>query len=407
MTRPGSSEGGLRIAHFVIGRCNPDSANGLDKAVWQLSRAQAELGHPVSVFSLTPKEVLPIPGVDVSNYAPVRWLASVRGRPSSLRDGLLPAALPRSLIQDLTAWRPDILHLHFVHVPQNILLARAATRRRIPYCVTIHGGLSGPARRRHALRKAVFNALFERRYLDEAAFVLAISAEDEDGARRYGVTNTVVVVPNGFDAESLPTRPDRSVLASEFPALAGKRVFLFLGRLDYQQKGLDLLLRAFADGASADAALVLVGPDWRGHEAKLRSLCDRLGLGSRVMFAGAAFGRRKYELLAGADVFVHPSRWEAGVPFSVMEAAALGTPCLVTPASDPNAVFERYRAGLRVRPEAPELAGAIADLARAPAAGLAEMGGNAAALVRAEFAWPIIARTIIESYRTHAAVAHG
>ena len=62
----------MRIAHFCIGRCNPESANGVDKTVYYLSRAQATLGHDVAVFSLTEKSTLPIPGVMVRAYAPMR-----------------------------------------------------------------------------------------------------------------------------------------------------------------------------------------------------------------------------------------------------------------------------------------------------------------------------------------------
>ena len=47
---------------------------------------------------------------------------------------------------------------------------------------------------------------------------------------------------------------------AEHPWLRGRQVFMFIGRLDPWQKGLDLLIEAFARAALRDAAaLVLVG----------------------------------------------------------------------------------------------------------------------------------------------------
>jgi len=55
----------MRIAHVLLGRCNPDSANGVDKTVYYLAHHQASLGSQVAVFSLTVKEPIPIPGAEV------------------------------------------------------------------------------------------------------------------------------------------------------------------------------------------------------------------------------------------------------------------------------------------------------------------------------------------------------
>ena len=74
----------LRIAHFILGRCNPDSANGVDQAVYHFARTQAALGHPVAVFSLTEKPALPIPGVTVFHCS----LCDCRCRSSQNEDGI-------------------------------------------------------------------------------------------------------------------------------------------------------------------------------------------------------------------------------------------------------------------------------------------------------------------------------
>jgi glycosyltransferase involved in cell wall biosynthesis len=373
----------LRVAHFTVGRCRLDSANGVDQAVYHLARNQAALGHEVGVFSLTPKTGIPIPGVRVSTY---------RARS--------PVTVPKRLVADILGWQPDVLHLHSVHVPANVLLAWTLSSA-IPYCVTIHGGLSPVAQKRKRLLKGIFRALLERRYLQRAAFLHAISERDVQGLERYGIANTTVIAPNGIDVEPSSAPPDANRTHSD-ERLRGKRVFLFLGRLDAEVKGLDVLVRAFAASRPQNAVLVLVGPDWRGGQRELETLAGSLGILDAVVFAGPAFGSRKLDFLWSADVLVHPSRTEAGVPFSVLEAAALGRPALLTAASDPAGILGRGGAAMTVEPTVESMTSALRELSTTPLPRLREMGARARDLVAVQFSWTRTVNILIDAYRTHA-----
>jgi glycosyltransferase involved in cell wall biosynthesis len=394
----------MRIAHFCIGRCNPESANGVDKAVYYLSRTQATLGHDVAVFSLTAKPALPIPGVNVRTYAPKHAAAApVHSRLRELLITRSPLNLPRRLVEELLAWQPDMLHLHFVHLPQNIALAMQAERRGIPYCVTIHGGLSRSALSRRRLQKRLFGALIEHRYLKRAAFLHAISAEDLDGLRAYGApTNRVVVAPNGMDPEDLLKPRDPRELRDELPALGDRQLLLFIGRLDPEQKGLDLAIRAFAAARHQNVMLVLAGPDWRGGRARLEAMARDLGVGEQVLFTGPVFGQQKADLLHAASAFVHLSRWEAGIPFSVLEAAAVGRPCLLTTAADPARQLERAGGAIVVEVDEQEIAAGMRRLFSLTEPELVSMGAAAHDLVAREFSWTPIVERLVQEYEQHA-----
>jgi Glycosyltransferase len=184
-------------------------------------------------------------------------------------------------------------------------------------------------------------------------------------------------------------------------AAAQERTFLFLGRLDPGQKGLDLLLEGFALSGLSHARLVLVGPDWRGSERALQTLASQLAIAPSVQFTGAAFGQRKIDLLAGADVFVHPSRWE-GLSFSVLEAAGLGKPCLLTAAADPGGKLGSAGAAVIVPPTADGIAAGLRTFAGMDPTALNEMGRRGRRVAEEEFAWPPVARRIVDAYLTHA-----
>jgi glycosyltransferase involved in cell wall biosynthesis len=383
----------LRIAHVINEPFNLDSANGVQQVVYCLARAQAGIGQSVAVFSREGGVHL------LGAEATPRVSGPVRaGYGWTLRQWLLSPYLEPSLAEDVLAWHPDMLHFHSVHIPQNVALAAHVGRAGIPYCVTVHGGLFRAALRRARLKKAVFNVFFERRYLNQARFIHAVSPHEPDVIRRLGVDRPIVVVPNGLppDANLPALRPD--ALYVENPWLRGRRVFMFVGRLDPWQKGLDLLIEAFAGAGLHEAGLVLVGPDCRGSRRTLAALADRLGISSQLVFTGPAFGEDRANLLAAADVFVHPSRWE-GLSLSVLAAAAAGKPCLITRDADPLGELERAQAAVLVEPTVSSIA---AGLSRAAALGKQElhtMGTRARRMAEAHFTWPSIGGRLVEAYR--------
>jgi glycosyltransferase involved in cell wall biosynthesis len=104
---------------------------------------------------------------------------------------------------------------------------------------------------------------------------------------------------------------------------------LAVGRLS-REKGLDLLLGALTilrrKYGGADLVIAGAGPE----EARLRALCNVLGLESSVRFAGHV--KEPWVFYPGATAFVLSSRHE-GLPNALLEAAAAGLPIVATPAS--------------------------------------------------------------------------
>lgn len=388
------------IAHFTLGRCNPESANGLDKTVYHLASRQAAAGHHVRVLSITSKDALPIPGVDVRVYPPpITAPRFVRG---ALRDLLVdrsPMNLPSRLVRELIDDPPDIVHFHYLQVPQATRLGRMLRDRGIPYCITLNGALVGEAATRRSWMKRIYRALAERSYINGAAFLHAISPVDAHGARAADLAAPIEIVPNGIDAAAVgPVEP--ADLGSRFPTLRGRRILLFLGRLDPEQKGLDVLLEGLALSETG-MGLVLVGPTFRASKEALEADVRRLGLTDQVVLPGPMFAAEKLAALCGADAFVHPSRWEAGVPFSVMEAAACAVPCIVTPAADPEAYLVGGGGAVAAEPEPESLAGAMREVNQMVGRDLERMGESARRVVVERFDWSRIAERIVESYEAH------
>ncbi len=92
---------------------------------------------------------------------------------------------------------------------------------------------------------------------------------------------------------------------------SNKNYILFMGRIEVNQKGLDLLLQAFkATTQAITSDLIIAGSGLRGEVKKTSQLIHSLGLDNRVKLVGRISGQDKQVLFANALFTVIPSRFE-------------------------------------------------------------------------------------------------
>jgi glycosyltransferase involved in cell wall biosynthesis len=149
----------------------------------------------------------------------------------------------------------------------------------------------------------------------------------------------IEVIENGFDPDLLRKRARER---PEIP-LPAKPFIFALGRLS-RQKGFDVLIQAHALALRQGAAshhLVIAGegPDLQ----QLQVQAEELGVADSVTFAG--FLKNPPAVLAKADLFALPSRWE-GFPLALAEAVLLGVPAVSTDCvSGPREILDGGRHG--------------------------------------------------------------
>lgn len=160
---------------------------------------------------------------------------------------------------------------------------------------------------------------FLRWALTRADVVIVLARAELDAYRRFLPGRHVVHVPNAVACTPRPSRP----------AADGPLQLLYLGRL-IRDKGLRELLHALAivnrDGERARLTVAGSGP----HEAELRELASRLGLGGAITFAGPVAGAEKARLLAASDLFMLPTYHKEGLPYALIEGMAAGLPVVTT-----------------------------------------------------------------------------
>lgn len=289
----------------------------------------------------------------------------------------------------------DGVHIHGLWETGTNVAARTARKLGTPYILSAHGMLDPWALSARRLKKALYSALVERANVEGAACLHALTNAEAEDYRRFGSRRPIAVIPNGVE---IPHGLGSERFLQRFPALRGKRIILFLGRL-HAKKGLELLLSAWVSLSSefADAVLVIAGPDAEGYQAVLESKAHAEDAQHSIVFTGMLHGEEKWSALAAAHCFVLPS-YSEGLSVAALEAMGVGVPVVLTTQCHLPEVAASG-AGLVIPAELPALQAALVTmLSHSPEAHV-EMGACAGRLVQQRFSWSVVARQMAELYR--------
>jgi len=261
-----------------------------------------------------------------------------------------------SLLREL---KIDILHTHGgVAGLHGRIAARLAGTPAIVH--TLHG--IHYLHYRNPLLRRLY-VLLERRYSRFTDRLVLVCQSDLRRARRYRLApeGKMTVILNGLDVRPMAKAADLARRRSELGWTPGRPVVGTIARL-HRQKGISHLLQASRRILKAvpETRIVVVGDGPQSDRMRRDAL--RLGLGERCLFLGAR--EDATALLALFDIFVLPSLWE-GLPFVLVEAAALGKPIVATAVDGVPEILEEGQTGLLVPPgDSEALANAVIRLLR-------------------------------------------
>jgi len=296
----------------------------------------------------------------------------------------------------------DIVHTHGIWEYPSIAVTAWHRKFRRPYLVSPHGMLDPWAVRNSSWKKRLAAVLYERDHLAGAACIHALCKPEVQAIRRFGLTNPVCIIPNGVELPPEPEGHPSTAEDSPFgPAIGGRKVLLYLGRI-HPKKGLINLLRAWkahvdANRALANSwALAIAGWDRGGHEAELRRMTMECGVEDSVHFLGPRFGREKDACYRACDAFILPSVSE-GLPLVVLEAWSHGKPVLMTPECNLPEGFAA-RAALRIGGDVAGIAEGMRDLFALSDGERQGIGESGLALVKERFTWSKIAGDMASVY---------
>ena len=274
----------------------------------------------------------------------------------------------------------DVVHATDARTVPTVAAYLASRMAGVPFCLSAHGSLPGSSGLRGAAKRR-YDSLLVRPMLERAALLLA---QTDHEARLYlgagAREEAVQPLPLPLDLAAVPARLEPGFLRGRTGFDAGLPVVLFLGRI-HRLKGLDVLVDALEPMLRAgELGLAVVGRDDGQWPAIAAEHADLLDAGA-VRFVGPLYGEERFHAYADADVFcLTPRHWEE-TSLASLEAAATGTPVVVTEQADVPGLAES--GGGFVVPLEP---GAIREAVREAVARSAEMGPHARSLVERQHA---------------------
>ena len=227
----------------------------------------------------------------------------------------------------------DVVHIHALFTYTSTAAGWVARLRGVPYVVRPLGVLNhwGMQNRRRRLKRWSVR-IVELPILRGAVRIHYTSKQEQLEAVRAGAGElSSVIIPLGIDTSAYRDLPAPAVFQARFPAAVGRRIVLFLSRIDVK-KGLNLLLPAFKEVSRRhpDSLLVIAGDGDPAYVAALRADGERIGLGAgQILWIGSVAGMDKRAALAAATIFVLPS-YSENFGIAAAEALAAGIPSVLT-----------------------------------------------------------------------------
>lgn len=221
--------------------------------------------------------------------------------------------------------RPDLVHAHSL-LNAGVLASEIKKRHKVPFVVTEHSTAYGKGEIASTLGRHARDAA------NSADARLAVSAPFAELLQQYfgASVGTWKVLPNILSAGF-----EKALFAR--PADNGEPFIFINVSMLTARKGIDILLRGFAQSFKKDGNIrLLIGGDG-GQRRVLESLASELGISRQVDFLGRLSRKQVVSAIANSHAYILASHIETfGV--AVIEALAMGKPAIVTRCGGPETI---------------------------------------------------------------------
>jgi glycosyltransferase involved in cell wall biosynthesis len=147
-----------------------------------------------------------------------------------------------------------------------------------------------------------------------------------------------IFIAGGFPEEKIVVKPN-FVFPDDGPGPGKGRYAVFIGRLS-DEKGIQTMVDAWRL-VQKDVPLRIVGGG--PLEALVRQACDQ---DSRISYLGPQPASQVAKLLGDASFLVFPSLWYEGMPRTIIEAFAQGTPVISSKLGAMQEMIQQHQTGL-------------------------------------------------------------
>jgi Glycosyltransferase len=330
------------------------SRDGVTRAYFDLAEILEAHGHEVAFFSSQSDKLAP---TKWSKYFPAATdfegqKINIFTKLKLIAKGFYNWEAKKKLAELLKDFKPDVAHLHNIYHHLSPSIIGVLCKNKIPLVMTLHDyALVSPNYNLYAngqIWEASKGGKYWRCFTDrciknsywrsfmamvESYFYQVLGSYNKinlfispshfliNKFKEFGFSREIIYLPNPF------LLPAGNSLQSRGGDCNGAYIFYY-GRLS-AEKGIEDLLRAFGKLKSngADIKLKLAGSGPLEDELKRIITAEKI---TGVEFVGYQTGDALWQLVAGAEAIVVPSRWYENAPYTIIEAMGLGKIVLAT-----------------------------------------------------------------------------
>lgn len=283
--------------------------------------------------------------------------------------------------------KPDLIVFHEVYQRKLLPIFNLAIQKKIPYVIIPHGCLTAESQKHKHLKKLGGNFFVYNRIIKNALALQCLSPRE---AEETNFSNRKIIGTNGVSDPKIKKTFSGGIMK-----------FIYIGRLDVEIKGLDILISAAAVNRKLlrenRCKINLYGPDEDGCYERIRKMILQNSVEDIVTLNGPVIGEKKEEKLLGADCFIQCSRSE-GMSMGILEALAAGLPCVLTKGTGIADDVYNAGAGWRCENSVVSTAAAIREAVENRNR-LEEFSTNAVKMALENFSWNKVAADAINEYR--------
>ncbi|MDT2767636.1 glycosyltransferase [Globicatella sulfidifaciens] len=231
-------------------------------------------------------------------------------------------------------YEPEIVIFHGAYFYEYVKISKHLKEIGFEYYIEPHSSFGKEAQKKGRVKKIIANRTVFKNFIISAFGYIFLNEHEKNNSIFH--TNNDLIIPNGIE-EDLSIGVEKN--------LNNKVRLYFIGRIDINHKGLDILFKELKklDVEEQDFEIRIYG---KGSDKETKMLNHMIKEFNKikVLYEGPIFDEAKKRMLVESNIMILTSRYE-GFPMTVLEALAFGNPCIVTDGTNVREIVEKNNLG--------------------------------------------------------------
>ena len=372
----------MQVLHFV--QSLSKSSGGLGAAVLGISRSISSSDIKTKIFTYG-KDANDI--YSITKHDDIKIIKKFEFIKEFLKINL---SLKTTLEEEISSLKNPIIHIHGMWTPFTYFAYLIASKLKIPYVFSPHGGLMPYALKKSHFKKILALKIYQKKILIDAELIITSSKEESISLSIFVKDKPIKAIPHGIII------PDKVYKKKSLKQNYRKKRCLFLGRIN-PSKGIKELIETWKKLNNKEWELIIAGiAEDLPYLNVIKKLSSQNKNNINIEFVGEVRGRKKNNLFKSSDLFVLPTKTE-NFGLVIAEAMAYGLPIITTKGA-PWKVIKENNLGWWIETNDESLLIALKEATDMKSSDLIDIGNRARFYAKKNLNWEKMGLNYLQTY---------